>query len=88
MLCSCPGRATGGRNRQKVTAPWGWRERITGATTALRSIQQQSGEEMINYGKIQPGHGKLLKRQREEQGLAMANVRSKWKAEEDDLCMK
>lgn len=71
-----------------MAAPWGRRESRIGATTTLRSIQQQSGEEMISYGKIQPGGVKLLKRQREEQGLAMAGMRSKWKAEEDSLCMK
>lgn len=77
-----------------MAAPLGMKgEENRGHKRSMGSIQQQSGEETISYGKFQgtePGHGKLLNRQREEQGLAMANVRSKWKAEaeEEGLHMK
>lgn len=80
------------RNRQKVATPLGTeREENRGHNRSMGSTQLQSGEETISYGKFQgtePGHGKLLKRQREERGLAMAHVRNKWKAEEEGLCMK
>lgn len=79
-------------NRQKVAAPLGTEgEENRGHNRSMGSIQQQSGEETISYGKFQgteAGHGKLLKKQREEEGLAMADVRSKWKAEEEGLRMK
>lgn len=67
-----------------MAAPLGVKgEENRGHKRSMGSTQQQTGEETIGYGKFQgtePGHGKLLNRQREEQGLAMANVRSKWKA--------
>lgn len=47
--------------------------------------------EKISYTKFQttePARRKVLKRGREEQGLAMADVRSKWKGEDEGICMR
>lgn len=91
-LCRCPARATGGGTGRKWQHLLGMEgEENGGHNRSMGSTQQQSEEETISYGKFQatePGHGKLLKRQRGEQGLAMADVRSKWKAEEEGLRMK
>lgn len=74
------------RNRQKVAAPLEKEgEENKGHNRTIGSTHQQSWEEAISCGKFQgtePGRGKRLKRQIEKQGLAMADVRNKWKAEE------
>lgn len=47
--------------------------------------------EKISYTKFQttePVRRKALKRGREEQGLAMADVRSKWKGADEGICMR
>lgn len=47
--------------------------------------------EKLSYTKFQttePARRKVLKRGREEQGLAMADVRSKWKGEDEGISMR